>query len=1502
MSAEQEAEIEKVRLTAEANIKREEVRKIQAEIELQKENNRLREIELEAETKRIEMQHALEVKQSKLQAQASKTKKESDESEDEEGSSVRSRRGVRPKLPLFDDSKEQIDAYLLRFEKYATAQKWSKDSWASSLSALLKGEALNVYYRLPDTEYDDYTALKKALLKRYQLTEDGFRSKFRSAKPEKGESFMQFVTRLNMYLTRWIEMSETDETYESLRDLLLREQALNIASHDLRIFLKERKPKNIQEMAMLAEQYLEVHGRLYDYWSAGNKKNQQNRKDSNYEKKPDMKEVSIPNQNIKRQQYEADKEKRACFLCHKSGHFAHECKSRPTQVTSMHAVSSELPSEDDFVVLDNGWKLPVTTENGEKYIKIKDQSIKMKSAISLESDHYLPHVTGRFGSCGSLVSVMRDTGSNGVIVKESLCGPGDFVGTTGVCTFVDGSEKVAPVVNVYIDSPFFTGRVRAMAMKSPFFDVILGNIPGVRNASDPDPEWSLDKAKAGGIACGSVSGSMSGTDKVASVSDMVVKSSLAEVSRDCFAGELSQNKPGGFSGTSTFVGQVVTRGQARKTGGLKPLKVAEPSLLQVDRTELIQMQEKDASLDKIRAVVGQSLCHKKLWQEHYYVKNGVLCREHTSTPKTGKRVTKQVVLPKSLREGVMEVAHDSILGGHLGSQKSVDRVLSSFYWPGIVGDMKRFCASCDVCQRTTPKGRIGKVPLGVTPMVDVPFSRVAIDLVGPLPVSERGHRYILTLVDFATRYPEAVALKRIDTVEVAESLVSIFSRLGVPREILSDQGSQFTSDLMSEVSRLLSIKQLRTTPYHPQSNGLVERFHGVLKSMIKRMCDEKPKDWDRYVDPLLFAYREVPQEGIGFAPFEMLYGRTVRGPMAILKELWTGESVDSEVRSTYQYVLELRQRLEETCELAHQVLAQNKIKQKAYYDRKAHDRGFVTGDFVLLLLPTDNNKLLMQWKGPFKVISKVGDFDYRIDVNGKAKVFHANMLKKYHVREKTDGDVESANVIVTLDQEECEGEVVFCPLESTESLEDVVIDHNLSVEQQQEVKGLLEKFRSVFSDLPGKTNLVECNIDMVDETPIRQKPYPVPQAIREAMKVEVDRMQQMGIIEDSRSEFCSPSVMVKKSDGAHRYCIDFRRINSVSAFDSEPIPQQDQIIGRLGKSKYFTKIDLSKGFWQIPIAEKDRHKTAFATEEGLKQFVVMPFGLVNASSVFCRMMRKLLVGLDNVESYIDDVVVHTESWSEHLQALENLFSRLRECNLTARPSKCNIGCKEIDFLGHTLGGGVLRPQQAKVEGILNVCRPETKKELRSYLGMIGYHRKFIPNFASHASVLTNLLTKGQPQKIKWSPKALEAFDFFKEKLSLYPVLRLPDFNKEMTLAVDSSGTGLGAVLMQSHEGQLCPVLYLSRKLKPAETRYSAIERECLAVVWAIKALHPYLYGREFVLFSDHQPLSYLNSAKFNNGRVMRWAIDLQIYRFRVQVVKGSENNTADYLSRRGISE
>ena len=490
------------------------------------------------------------------------------------------------------------------------------------------------------------------------------------------------------------------------------------------------------------------------------------------------------------------------------------------------------------------------------------------------------------------------------------------------------------------------------------------------------------------------------------------------------------------------------------------------------------------------------------------------------------------------------------------------------------------------------------------------------------------------------RYPEAVALKSIDTEVVAEALICIFSRVGLPNEILCDNGSQFVSGLMKEVARLLSITWVCSTPYHPQSNGLCEKWNGSLKRMLKRMCAERTHDWDRYLEPLMFAYREAPQESTRFSPFELLYGRNVRGPMSISRELWTNELVEDEVKNVYRYIFELRNRIEDTCNIAAQNLENAQTRHKKHFDKRTKVRTLIKDDKVLIMLPTDHNKLLMRWKGPYVVTEKVGETDYRIRIGKHMKVFHINMLKRYVQRAPFAVGAAASFVDVNHDEDVAE-RLDFCSV--SETGDQVKFGSDLSSQQIDDLKQLMSRYSEIFSDMPGNTSLVEHTIELGDPRPIRVKPYAFPYAKLEMVKREVEQMLQMNIIEPSKSPFCAPLLLLRKKDNTFRPVIDFRQLNKGTRFDSEPIPNPDVTFAKLAGKQYFSKLDFCKGYWQIPMSPDDREKTAFASPHGLFQFRRMPFGLVNSGATYTRMMKILLAGLADVDNYIDDILVHSET-------------------------------------------------------------------------------------------------------------------------------------------------------------------------------------------------------------------------------------------------------------------
>ncbi len=281
--------------------------------------------------------------------------------------------------------------------------------------------------------------------------------------------------------------------------------------------------------------------------------------------------------------------------------------------------------------------------------------------------------------------------------------------------------------------------------------------------------------------------------------------------------------------------------------------------------------------------------------------------------------------------------------------------------------------------------------------MQVPFERIGMDLIGPLERSARGHRFALVLVDYATRYPEAVALRNISAKSVAEALFSMISRVGIPKEILTDQGTAFMSRTIRKLYELLGIKSIRTSVYHPQTDGLVERFNRTLKTMIRKFVHEDAKNWDKWLEPLLFAVREVPQASTGFSPFELLYGRQPRGVLDVLRETW--EEGPSESKNEIQHVLDLRTKLHTLGQLSMENLLQAQDKQSRLYNRGARLRNFTPGDKVLVLLPTSSSKLLAKWQGPFEVTRQVGDLNYevvRTDRSGARQIYYLNLLKKWN--------------------------------------------------------------------------------------------------------------------------------------------------------------------------------------------------------------------------------------------------------------------------------------------------------------------------------------------------------------------------------------------------------------------------------------------------------------------------------------------------------------------------
>ena len=421
-----------------------------------------------------------------------------------------------------------------------------------------------------------------------------------------------------------------------------------------------------------------------------------------------------------------------------------------------------------------------------------------------------------------------------------------------------------------------------------------------------------------------------------------------------------------------------------------------PRLSEIPQREIARLQQEDKSLRPLFARVGEERTGKVM--EAFHVMDNILYRSWRTDDNTGW-VDEQLVVPEGYRQELIRLAHEAPLAGHLGVRKTVERLRREFWWPSMSASVANFLKSCHICQLVgKPNQKIPVAPLIPIPAVDPPFTRVLIDMVGPLPPTSGGNKYLLTIMDTTTRYPEAIPVTSMKAKTVLKHLLNFFTRFGLPVELQSDRGANFTSNLFKDTLQELGVKQILSSAYHPQSQGALERFHQTLKSMMRKFCLEHERDWDVAIPFVLFAAREVPSDSLGFSPNELVFGHKVRGPLSVVHDAWV-KGNPNQAESLLEYVRKTRERLHNALALARENLCASQYKMKAVYDRKACERSFEVGDEVLVLLPLQGKPLAAKYHGPYKVVERVGQVDYVVETPDRRKLTqfcHVNMLKPYH--------------------------------------------------------------------------------------------------------------------------------------------------------------------------------------------------------------------------------------------------------------------------------------------------------------------------------------------------------------------------------------------------------------------------------------------------------------------------------------------------------------------------
>ena len=460
-------------------------------------------------------------------------------------------------------------------------------------------------------------------------------------------------------------------------------------------------------------------------------------------------------------------------------------------------------------------------------------------------------------------------------------------------------------------------------------------------------------------------------------------------------------------------------------------------------------------------------------------------------------------------------------------------------------------------------------------------------------------------------------------------------------------------------------------------------------------------------------------------------------------------------------------------------------------------------------------------------------------------------------------------------------------------------------ECHRKLRDLVTEFIDIFKDPEQKlscTSQVVHRIITEDVPPILKRPYRVPYHRQEVMKQEVKKLLDDGIIMESQSPWSFPAILIEKKrhpgeDAQFRLVIDYRGLNDISKTDYFPLPNIQETIDKLSGASIFSTMDLASGYFQVPLHPDDQEKTAFSTPDNHYHFLRMAMGLKNAPATWSRMMNHILGKLTYTEClvYLDDIIVFSSDVDTHLERLRHIFEKIRESNLKFKPTKCHFLKEEIEYLGHVIRKGGYTTDPKKTEIIKSYPVPRNVREIRAFLGLCGFYRKFVSDFAKISQPLTHLTKKNV--KYHWDMEQQNAFDTLKQALISPPVLRYPDLTKQFILNTDASGTSIAAILTQTHNEVEHPISYSSRTLNEAERRYSTIERECLAIVYAVKTYRNYLTGTHFTIMTDHRPLKYLLTIKDASSRLAKWAMYLMEYSFTIQYRKGKLNSNVDSLTR-----
>ena len=753
-------------------------------------------------------------------------------------------------FPKYGNDKEPIDVFLNAFERIARLHEIPENEWATHLASLLCGKALDCYNRMDDADIRDYSKIRSALYQRYEITPENHRIRFREMTRADNESYAELGHRMATSYNDWMKGKNARNDAESMSEVILLEQLYSIVSPPLKAWLHDRTPATLRKACGMADEYLAC-------------RNIKNSDKVNVSKsKPYLKPMpksgapadtkQLGNESKPKQYSERNRFDRIqCYTCKNFGHLAKNCTQTSKKGVVACVVAKKITSFNDYMVN--------VEINGQKHEGLRDSGAD-------------------FTLCSSALVKPEDYTEETLLVRQTL----DEGFRTVPIAIVDlkiGEHRCKHEVGVWNTLPF---------------PVILGN--DLKEVKQLHHVNALTRAAAKKLSTSVASADRSDSVSVGTELNTQVLKPVVEnvVGTDSLCNDVSSSVTSNIRVEPLDVKEVSSSETDAVVMGSNPVcEISEqvnrsptPDLSDVSPVILAKLQEGDETLKPLFALVG-----KKSESEagsRYFLRDGVLMREWTHSRGSAFNPvgSTQVCVPQQYRAEILALGHSIPSSGHLGVNKTKSRILNSFYWPQCSKDVSEYVRSCHGCQLAGKAGDRTKAPMVIVPPVEQPFTKVSCDVVGPLPTSTSGSKYILTIIDHGSRYPEAIPIASQDAETVANELILFFTKFGFPTELLTDLGSNFTSLLFEQLTKLCKIKLVHSSVAHPQSNGINERMHGTLKRSLRAFASEHKQEWDKLLPFLMFAIREVPNRSLGFSPFELLFAHDVKGPLSLIQDSW----------------------------------------------------------------------------------------------------------------------------------------------------------------------------------------------------------------------------------------------------------------------------------------------------------------------------------------------------------------------------------------------------------------------------------------------------------------------------------------------------------------------------------------------------------------------------------------------------------------------------------------